>query len=438
LALPTHWTRSVKTALIQVMSLAHYALVYTRGRPVQSSNGHVRHSAKTDQLAQEIVLLREEIRIKDARLARIPPAARPHYQPTERLAILELRALRGWSLAQTARVFLLTTGTIASWCRRLDEDGPAALLRTPAPVNKFPDFVCYLVQRLQTLCPRLGKVKIAQMLARAGLHLGTTTIHRMRRQRPAPAPTRAGEPAASVHRVTAKYPNHVWHVDLTTVPTSAGFWTSWLPFALPQCWPFCWWLAIVLDHYSRRALGFAVFVRPPTSNKVRAFLGQVVAKIGAPPRHLITDRGKQFSSKSFRSWCRHHAIRQRFGAVGKPGSIAVIERFIRTLKEWIRLLPIRSLVHRAVYREAGLFIAWYNADRPHTTLKGVTPDEVYFRRRPACRQPRFEPRPGWPRSSPCAKPQVLVKGQPGARLELAVEFVSHRRHLPRISLKRAA
>ena len=47
------------------------------------------------------------------------------------------------------------------------------------PVNKFPEFVSYLVRRLKTLCPTMGKKKIAQTLARAGLHLGTTTVGRM-------------------------------------------------------------------------------------------------------------------------------------------------------------------------------------------------------------------------------------------------------------------
>src|SRR5216683_5280392 len=303
--------------------------------------------------------LREEIRIKDARLARIPTAQRPHYQPSERLAILELRALRGWSLAQTARVFQVTTATIASWCKRLDEDGPTALLRTPVPVNKFPDFVRYLVQRLQTLCPRLGKVKIAQLLARAGLHLGATTIQRLRRQPPTPRPASAAEPSPSTRRVSAKYPNHVWHVDLTTVPTSAGFWTSWLPLALPQCWPFCWWLAVVMDHYSRRALGFGVFYGQPTSENVRDLLRRVVARIGTAPRHLVTDRGKQFSGNAFKRWCCHRDIHQRFGAVGKPGSIAVIERAIRTLKEATRALTIVPLLYRAFHHEISLFIAWY-------------------------------------------------------------------------------
>ena len=59
-------------------------------------------------------------------------------------------------------------------------------LRLPVPVNKFPEFVGHLVQRLHTLCPTLGKKKIAQIqiLARAGLHLGTTTVGRMLKQSP--------------------------------------------------------------------------------------------------------------------------------------------------------------------------------------------------------------------------------------------------------------
>jgi transposase InsO family protein len=321
---------------------------------------------------------------------------------------------------------------------RLDEDGPAALLRVREPVNKFPDFVRYAVQRLQTLCPRLGKVKIAQMLASAGLHLGVTTIGRMRRQPPAPAPRPRVETMPSAKRVTAKYPNHVWHVDLTTVPTAAGFWASWLPMALPPCWPFCWWLAVVLDHYSRRALGFAVFKRQPTSEQMRQFLGRVIGRVGAAPPHLVTDHGVQLTAAPFKHWCRRRQIRQRFGAVGKRGSIAVIERFWRTFKDGCsRVLSVVPLLRRSFHREVSLFLSWYN-DGPHMTLNGATPDEAYFARHPACRLPRFEPPPRWPRASPCARPPVLVKGQAGAELDFNVKFVPGRRHLPRLTVTRAA
>jgi len=54
------------------------------------------------------------MRVKDARMAGIPAQRRPHYLPIERLAILELRAARGWSQAQTADHMLITPATIAS------------------------------------------------------------------------------------------------------------------------------------------------------------------------------------------------------------------------------------------------------------------------------------------------------------------------------------
>jgi hypothetical protein len=54
-------------------------------------------------------------------MASINPHRRPHYPPAERLAILELKAARGWSLEQTARVFHVTAPTIGSWLARLDD-----------------------------------------------------------------------------------------------------------------------------------------------------------------------------------------------------------------------------------------------------------------------------------------------------------------------------
>src|SRR5881628_1834981 len=91
----------------------------------------------------------------------------------------ELRAARAWSLAKTAEHFLVTIATIASWTGRLNEEGADALVRMREPVNRYPDFVAYLVRRLKVLCPTMGKVRIANVLCRAGLHLGSTTVRRM-------------------------------------------------------------------------------------------------------------------------------------------------------------------------------------------------------------------------------------------------------------------
>jgi hypothetical protein len=95
--------------------------------------------------------------------------------------------------------------------------------------------------------------------------------------------------------------------------------------------------------------------------------------------------------------CRHRPARP--GAIGKRGSIAVIERFWRTLKDILRVATWVSLRHRSFQHEVRLATGWYNSHRPHMTLEAATPDEVYFTRRRACRQPRFEPRLGWPRAA---------------------------------------
>ena len=144
----------------------------------------VRLAAENDQLHEACALLREELRIKDTRIAQIAPQRRPHYGPYERMAILELRAARGWSLKQTADTFLVTPATIAAWVKRIDDQGANPLLQLREPVNKFPDFVRYIVQRLKILSPAMGKVKIAETLCRAGLHLGVTTVGRILKEEP--------------------------------------------------------------------------------------------------------------------------------------------------------------------------------------------------------------------------------------------------------------
>src|SRR5436309_2594083 len=119
MALPKSWTRRVRSAVLHVVSLAQYSLAYVRGWAVNSTDPRLRLKAEFEQLQQELALLREEIRIKDARMAQIAPHRRSHFPPTERMAILELRAARCWSLEQTARAFLVTAATAASWLKRV-------------------------------------------------------------------------------------------------------------------------------------------------------------------------------------------------------------------------------------------------------------------------------------------------------------------------------
>ncbi len=436
-ALPKQWPKYVRSAIVHTISLAHTALTVTRSAAANSWNARVRLKVENQRLRQEISLLEEELRIKDARMRRVPAHHRPYYSPHERLAILELRAARGWSMVQAAKRLLLTTATIGNWMRRLDEQGTAGLVQVPVPVNRFPGFVRYIVQRLKVLCPGMGYVKLAQTLARAGLHLSASTVRQMTREDPPlqPAPETVRHAARAI---VSRGPDDIWLTDLTAVPTSLGFWTSWLPFALPQRWPFCWWVAVVVDHYSRKFHGVGVFQSQPTAVEMRTFLGRVIQRVGRTPRHLITDQGKQFRDQGFRRWSRRRGIRQRFGAVGRHGSISLVERLIRTIKQECTRRLIVPYGRRPLRRELTHFSAWYNAERPHQGLSGATPDEIYRGVDPRCRMARFEPRTRWPRASRCAAPQADVRGPCGGRLELQVSYLAGRKHLPIVTLRRAA
>ena len=72
-------------------------------------------------------------------------------------------------------------------------------------------------------------------------------------------------------------------------------------------------------------------------------------------------------------------VKHRFGAVGRHGSIAVTERVIRTMKdEWLRRVGlIRGFDHLAALCQR--FCCWYNDWRPHATLEGHRPADVYCR-----------------------------------------------------------
>jgi putative transposase len=404
------------------------------GREGLIQQGDVK-GARIHQLESELAMLREELRINGARMQRIDPHRRTQYTAVQRMAILELRAIRGWSKAETARRFFVTDDTIRAWLRRADDD---LLVQIRTPVNRFPDFVRYVVQRTKLFCPTLGKAKIADKLARAGIHIGKTTVERILKEKPANAPDPATDDPGKQCRIVSKYPGHTWHADLTAVPISGGFWTHWIPNAIWQRWPVCWWLLNVVDHFSRRSMGFAVFKCRPTSEEVTTALDRIMLAEGIRPKHLIVDQGPEFKCKHFEEiWCKATNILPRFGAVNKHGSIAVVERCHRTLKELLRLITVPE--DQSLFtREVGLIVHWYNEYRPHDTLDGKTPNEVYFSRPAANEQPRLEPRARWPRGSPCAQPQVGTEGEPGDPIVLEIDCLEGRRHLPVIRARRAA
>jgi len=72
LPVPSGWPRNVKSAVLHVTSLAQFALTYTRGWAADALNPHARQAAEMDRLTGEVALLQEQVRIQNARLAKIP------------------------------------------------------------------------------------------------------------------------------------------------------------------------------------------------------------------------------------------------------------------------------------------------------------------------------------------------------------------------------
>lgn len=417
--LPKGWPTHVRSAVIHVCSLAHVSLVTTRGWMAHHRSSYVRQKSENQRLRDEVFLLTEELRIKSARMDRIPSQRRPHYPPLERMRILELRARRGWSLREAARHFQISVATLSAWMRRLDEAGPDAVVQIPTPVNKFPDLVRYIVQRLKVWAPTLGYKKIAWMLCRAGVQLGPATVGRMLREEPPPRKTRRTLRMPR-RRVESSRPNEVWLSDLTIMPLSDGFWISFCNRVLRPLWPNGWWVAVVADHFSRRILGVEVFWRPPTAEEMRRLFQRILRETGARPERLVTDRGSQFRETGFREWCRSLGIRQRFGFLGEFGGIPRMERLIQTVKvECMRRQPVPFL-RSGLRRELVLFRHWYNGIRPHEALGGATPDERYG-----------AVSPGQEAGA------AVVVARVGAK-NLSVRYVAGRPHLPSVELGLAA
>jgi hypothetical protein len=135
LRLPRNWHTLVRSAVLQVIGIVRIAML--TGREALIKNGDA-PDARIHQLESEVAMLREELRIISARMRRVPSNRRPQYTGLERMAILQLRAMRGWNKSETSRHFLVSDDTIRDWLRRVDDD---ALVQTPAPVNRFPDVV---------------------------------------------------------------------------------------------------------------------------------------------------------------------------------------------------------------------------------------------------------------------------------------------------------
>lgn len=352
----------------------------------------------------ELEKVRAIAEIQRARLGRFPARQRKHYTPRERFEILVLMRDHGLSRREAARQFLIDPQTISRWEREAQADPEAeaigTLVRPNPPLRGYDDVVKRLVARLDGLGVG-GSLKIAQMLARAGTRIGRETVRRYRRTHPRPGPP--GNASSKPRMLKAKYVNHIWLADLTEIRSFLGLYR--------------FRLVAVLDLFSRFPLAFRVFHKEPTAEEILGVLDLAMRRYGRP-RHFVSDQGSQFTAEVFRETLDALSISRRFGAIGQYGSIAIIERFWRTLKELlgVRLWPPLSADH--LEARTRLALMYYSALRPHQGLGGATPAEIYFDEEPAIKSAKPPPRKSEV-ASPCEEP-----------LPLEVVFLDRERLLP--------
>jgi transposase InsO family protein len=247
-----------------------------------------------------------------------------------------------------------------------DGEAPRPLVASNPPVRRFADVVRAVVKTME-LAGFGGNDLIARTLARAGWKISSRTVGRVRKQRW--PPPRLPEAASTVPRaVRAKHPNHVWMVDLTDVKGLFGLVT--------------FKVAVVFDAFSRMPLSARVFVKEPPSTEIARFVSRATRKCGRPA-HFVSDRGACFTGGVFRRRLERLGVKQRFGAIGKKGSIALIERFWRTLKDTLGLRLVRPLAAEDLMETIALGLVHYAHFRPHQGLGGATPAEIYFGRTPS-------------------------------------------------------
>jgi transposase InsO family protein len=283
----------------------------------------------------------------------------------ERLHTLWCIEYFGISRRQVPRYFGVARSPVWRWLRRL-QDGIGLCGRKCQPsMRRTSEQLERLVWGMAAAKPGWGGRPIALVLATLSIFPASSTVRNIS-LRPKPRPE--GTPAAATvkpeekkpRQIIARYPNHLWSVDRSR----AWRW---------RIWPTC--VLVAIDHFSRKVVASYALEGPNGGWAVDA-LKEAFLCHGAPT-HTITDQAGVFISDVAAAPLRRWRVKQRFGAVGKHGSVAVTERAIRTLKcEWLRRVPpTKGLDHlQALLAE---LVCYYNSWRPHTTLKGAVPELVH-------------------------------------------------------------
>ena len=152
-------------------------------------------------------------------------------------------------------------------------------------------------------------------------------------------------------------PNTVWCTDVTYIWTGDE-WT---------------YLAVVLDLFARRPVGWALSNSPDSALTIKALNMAYVAR--GRPRNLMlhSDQGCHFTSKAYRKQLKRYGIKHSMSRRGNCWDNAPMERFFRSLKsEW---MPKKGWPDSLSAKHAinNYILRYYNCVRPHQHNDGLTP-----------------------------------------------------------------
>jgi len=312
---------------------------------------------KVYQLEMQVSILQKRIHKRQKK---------PRYTLRERLFILWHIEAFGIARRKVTEHLGISRSTLYRWLHQINERS-----HTRIPANKTPLEIAVLIWEITKSNIDWGRVRIANQLALLNIFISASTVRNiLQRPKPRKAPTSRIPPEKTQEKTEARsipawYPNHVWSVDTTAV----------------MCWGL--WpiqVLVAIDHFSRKIVCVAP-LEGSNAGWIIDALERAIQKHGAP-KHIISDQASVFVGEAFAELLRQWSIKPRFGAVGKHGSIAVTERVIKTLKyEWLQRVPlIKGPDHLTLL--CTTFESWYNVWRPHVTLDGFRPDDLYYDRKP--------------------------------------------------------
>jgi putative transposase len=239
----------------------------------------------------------------------------------------------------------------------------------PAPVAEEDLALMRRVDELHLDFPFAGARMLRDMLRREGRPIGRKRVRTLMKRmgiealyrKPNLSRRHAAHPVYPylLRELKIDLPNQVWATDITYIPMRRGF----------------VYLIAVIDWHSRRVLSWRLSNTMSTDFCLDA-VREAIARYGTP-EIFNTDQGSQFTSGEFTGLLQQHGIRISMDGKGCWRDNVFVERLWKSVKyEEVYLKAYDSV--SAAKTNLGAYLNFYNTRRPHQSLDGKTPDEIYF------------------------------------------------------------